>query len=376
MRVLLLSGGSGQRLWPYSNPHRAKPFMGLLKNEHNERESMLQRMWRQLERADLARLTVISTDQTQIPLIDQQIGKDVTVIAEPERKDTFPAISLAAAFLDSRGVDRDEVLIVLPVDFYAEDDFFACLADLETCIRQQLANIALLGAKPQFPAEHYGYILPQNVGEPMQGPGCPVRFFVEKPAMKLAELLISQGALWNCGVFAFKLGYLLDQLAAKGLPNRLDDLMEQYASLPKSSFDFEVLEHEMSLRVIPYNGKWKDLGNWESFTSALDDPVIGLGKVSEDCANVNVINELDVPVMLVGVSNLVVAATKDGILVADKHSSHLIKEMIPAEWTAARAHAGGKDHEHSPLVDRLFTGGRGADGEGDARPVGLAETDA
>jgi len=354
MRLLILAGGPGQPLWPFSTAACTKPFVPFLKNESGGRESMLQRLWRKLERAGLAGVTVISAEQSKRKLIEEQLDRKAEFIGEPERRDTFPAIALAAGYLHERGVGRDEVLIVLPVDFDPDDGFFAVLPVLEACVLESRADIALLGADPAYPAGHYGYILPAKAVAPDPGPGLPVIFFVEKPSLPLAECLMEQGALWNCGVFAFRLGHVLDLLAAKGLPERFGELQERYAELPKRSFDFEVLEHELNLRVVPYQGKWKDLGNWESLAELMGKPVIGPGTMSEDCTNVHLVNELDVPVMLVGVSDVVVAATRNGILVADKRSCHRIKDLLPAVQPAA-----GR-----PVAGGLATGGSAAGGGG------------
>src|SRR5579875_898212 len=98
MKLILLSGGSGKRLWPLSNDSRSKQFLKILSNEENELQSMVQRVWSQLDKLGLTESAVIATSKTQVEMIQSQVGKGVSIIVEPERRDTFPAIALAAAY--------------------------------------------------------------------------------------------------------------------------------------------------------------------------------------------------------------------------------------------------------------------------------------
>lgn len=325
MKLILLSGGSGQRLWPISNSVRSKQYLKLLQSPDGY-ESMIQRIWRQLSDTGLVEHTYLSTNKNQVDIIYNQLGNDVNLIIEPERKDTFPAIALAAAYLHSvEDVEHNEVICVLPVDHLVDSHFFHTLIKLEETLQQTNADISLLGLSPTKPSEKYGYIIPEN---PEDSYCQKVKRFVEKPPKNIAETLIQNNALWNCGVFAFKLQYLIDLLKNRGYPTDYIQLVSYYGKLPKISFDFEVVEKAKNVVVKPYNGYWKDLGTWGEFTQAMQTNIKGRGKISDDATNVHIINELNLPVVINGLSDVVFAASQDGILISHKEKSSAIKQLV------------------------------------------------
>ncbi|MGG3271374.1 sugar phosphate nucleotidyltransferase [Priestia aryabhattai] len=327
MKLILLSGGSGQRLWPLSNDSRSKQFLKVLEDKENILQSMVQRVWKQISNVGLEKYTIIATGKSQEDMIKSQLEHQAGFIIEPCRRDTFPAIALAVSYLYSnQSADRDEVISILPVDPYVDDAFFNRVKDLETIIQQSEAQLALIGVSPTYPSSKYGYIVPKQIEKAKNY--FSVNRFTEKPSEAQAASLIKDGALWNCGVFAFKLGYVLSILEEKGLPTHYDELLKQYETLPKISFDYEVVEKTKDIVVLPYNGYWKDLGTWNTLTEEMATNQIGKGVISEDSKNVHLINELDIPVTVLGTSNLIVAASPDGILVSDKEASPRIKELV------------------------------------------------
>lgn len=327
MKLVLLSGGSGKRLWPLSNDTRSKQFLKVLENEEGLRQSMVQRVWSQLEAVGLAESVVIATSKTQTEIMYSQLGTDVPLIIEPERRDTFPAIALAGSFLFSeQNVDPNETVIVLPVDPYVEDRFFDRVKDLEKVLMESDADLALMGVKPTYPSSKYGYIVP-NLQE-SNDEYVSVARFTEKPSEEQAVSLIEQHALWNCGVFAFKLGYLIKILEKQDAPITYDTLSNRYQILPKISFDYEVVEKAERIVALPYEGYWKDLGTWNTLTEEMATEQIGKGIVCEKSENTHLVNELEIPVTVIGLSNVVVAASPDGILVADKAASPKVKDLI------------------------------------------------
>lgn len=328
MKLVLLSGGSGKRLWPLSNDARSKQFLKVLQNDQGGMESMVQRVWRQMGRAGLARHASIATGRGQVDMIQSQIGPEVSVIVEPQRRDTFPAIALAAVYLYSiQGVSLNEVVAILPVDPYVEDSFFDKIKELEGAVAATGADLALMGVKPTYPSEKYGYVVPEadsgDSSEVMM-----VSRFAEKPSREKAEALIAEKALWNCGVFAFKLNYMINLLMELGLPIHYEEMLRQYHRLPKISFDYAVVEKAEHIVVLPYAGEWKDLGTWNTLTEEIQAPLIGNGTICGDSQNVHMINELDIPIAVLGVSNIIVSASPDGILVADKNASPKVKDLI------------------------------------------------
>ena len=304
MNIILLSGGSGKRLWPLSNDARSKQFLKVLENAKGERESMLQRVWGQLKAVGLAESVVVATSKSQVDMIQSQLGDEVKMVVEPERRDTYPAIALAATYLFSSGkqVDHNEVVVVLPVDSFVEGQFFERVKDLEKVLLNSDADLALIGVIPTYPSEKYGYIVPSEHqdGEPYMN----VSHFREKPNEEQACELIAQQALWNCGIFGFKLGYILAKLVEEGLPTDYLDLKKAYQSLPKISFDFEVVEKAERVLAIRYDGEWKDLGTWNTLTEEIASPISGKGVLSEDCVDTHLINELDIPIVVLGLTKM------------------------------------------------------------------------
>ncbi|RXZ81465.1 cupin domain-containing protein [Paenibacillaceae bacterium] len=330
MRLVLLSGGSGKRLWPLSNDSRSKQFLKMLQRPDGQAESMVQRVWRQIAAAGLATRAYVATSKAQTEMLWSQLGNDVPLIIEPQRRDTFPAIALAAAYLYAmEGASLNETIVVMPVDPYVEEPFFHNLLQLGQVLEEAEADIALVGVEPTSPSDKYGYIVPDLQLPSQNGLAYQmVARFQEKPREEEAAVLIEQAALWNCGVFAFKLDYLINLLMEMGLPIQYEELVKQYARLPKNSFDYEVVERARRVAVMPYSGQWNDLGTWNTLTTMMKDPVIGRGILSGNSQDSHLINELDIPIVVMGLSNIIVAAGPDGILVSDKAASTGIKQAI------------------------------------------------
>ena len=161
MNVILLSGGSGKRLWPLSNDIRSKQFIKIFKGGDGAYESMAQRMYRMLRTVDKEASVTVAAPRTQVSAVHNQLGEDVGISVEPCRRDTFPAIALATAYLaDVRGIDPGEVVVVCPVDPFVESDYFEALKELAQQADRGEANLVLMGIEPTYPSEKYGYILP------------------------------------------------------------------------------------------------------------------------------------------------------------------------------------------------------------------------
>lgn len=330
MKIILLSGGSGKRLWPLSNEIRSKQFLKVVKSENGETESMVQRVCRQMKEAELNAEITIATSSTQVESIKSQLGDKVSIVIEPERRNTFPAIALSAAFLFyEKNCPPDETVIVLPVDPYVDGKYFGKIRELDRAVQSGAGDIVLMGVTPTYPSEKYGYIIPESrdVPENREGEIIRVAEFKEKPDRAAAESFIARSALWNCGVFAFKLSYLIDNLREIISFGSFADVERQYGKLEKTSFDYAVVERASSVAAISYSGEWKDLGTWNTLTEVMDAAPIGDVRISES-ENTHVINELDIPVVVMGAKNMVVAASHDGILVADKEQSSFIKRHV------------------------------------------------
>ena len=324
MNIVLLSGGSGKRLWPLSNDIRSKQFIKIFKKEDGTYESMVQRVYRQIKKVDADATVTIATSKTQVSAIHNQLGDEVGISVEPCRRDTFPAIALATAYLvDVLHIDPEESVVVCPVDPYVEDDYFEALKGLSQQAEKGEANLVLMGIEPTYPSEKYGYIIPESADYT-----ATVKTFKEKPTADVAKEYIAQGALWNGGVFAYKLKYVMD--IAHQLIDFTDyhDLFAKYDTLTKISFDYAVVEKEKKIQVQRFAGQWKDLGTWNTLTEAMEEAVVGKGEMNDTCTGVHIVNEMDVPVLAMGLHDVVISASPEGILVSDKEQSSYIKPFV------------------------------------------------
>ena len=324
MNIVLLSGGSGKRLWPLSNDIRSKQFIKIFKRDDGEYESMVQKVYRQILQVDPDAQVTIATSKSQVSAIHNQLGEEVGISIEPCRRDTFPAIVLATAYLHYiQLIPEDEAVVVCPVDPYVNDDYFEGLKLLSEQADKGEANIVLMGIEATYPSEKYGYIIPEDKEAVSR-----VLTFKEKPNYLMAKKYIEQGALWNGGVFAFKLRYVLDRAREFIDFTDYQDLFEKYESLPKTSFDYAVVEKEENIQVMRFHGEWKDLGTWNTLSEAMTESSIGEVIMDPTCENVHVINELNVPILAMGLNNVVISASPDGILISDKHQSSFIKPYV------------------------------------------------
>lgn len=307
-----------------SNDIRSKQFIKIFKREDGSYESMVQRVYGQIKKADPDGSITIATSRTQLASLTNQLGEEICVCPEPCRRDTFPAIALAAAFLaDVQGMGPEEPVVVCPIDPYVEEGYFEALKDLAAQAGRGEANLVLMGIEPTYPSEKYGYIIPE-CGEKLSR----VSAFREKPSQAAAAEYIAQGALWNGGIFAFQLGYLLEKARELLEYKNYRDLYDRYESLEKISFDYAVAEKEKKIQVMRFHGQWKDLGTWNTLTEAMEESCIGEAVLGGQCSNVHIVNELDVPILAMGITDVVISASPEGILVSDKEQSSYIKPYV------------------------------------------------
>lgn len=325
MQLILLSGGSGKRLWPLSNDARSKQFLPLLASPDGGMESMIQRVVRQIREAQLTNNITFATNAVQRDSIINQLGEDVSVVTEPERRDTFPAIALAASYLaKEKKCDSNEIVVVMPCDVYTESRYFATIGKMAETVRNNVADLVLMGIAPTYPSEKFGYVVPQEA-RATEGVKMVERF-TEKPNEEKAKELLAQGAYWNGGVFAFRLGYMMNIVEQYIKADTFQETHKRYAEFPKISFDYEVAEKAESVAVVPFSGAWKDLGTWNALCEKLPSTHIGNVMMGDNNANTHAVNELGIPVFCNGLKDVIVAVSSDGIMVCDKQDSEKIKD--------------------------------------------------
>lgn len=220
---------------------------------------------RQVHKANLTENITIATNASQLDIITNQLGDSVSVVTEPERRDTFPAIALAATYLKIvKGCSEDEVIVIMPCDPYAEASCFHTIRKMVECVESNVADLVLMSITPTCPSVKYGYIIPEKDSSDMCSTN-EYKFisrFTEKPSIELAEELLKPNAFWNDGVFAFRLGYMLNIIKRYIISESFEDIRSRYQEFPKISFDYEVVEKAQSIAVVPFAGQWKDLGTW------------------------------------------------------------------------------------------------------------------
>ena len=328
MQLVLLSGGSGKRLWPLSNNARSKQFLPLLEKEDGTMESMVQRVVRQVREAHLTDDITLATNASQLDIIINQLGDSVSVVTEPERRDTFPAIALASGYLKlKKGCPDDEVVVIMPCDPFTEAGYFETIGRMVKCVEADVAELVLMGITPTYPSEKYGYVVPVTDNLMAEG-SMAVSKFTEKPNVERARELLAMGALWNGGVFAFRLGYMMEIAQRYVKADSFEEMRSRYSEFPKISFDYEVAEKADSVAVLPYSGQWKDLGTWNTLTDELHHHIIGNAVMGPRCTNTHVINELQYPIYVDGMEDTVIAASPDGIIVCRKKYTEDIKKAV------------------------------------------------
>lgn len=328
MQLVLLSGGSGKRLWPLSNNARSKQFLPLLEKEDGTMESMVQRVVRQVREAHLTDDITLATNASQLDIIINQLGDSVSVVTEPERRDTFPAIALASGYLKlKKGCPDDEVVVIMPCDPFTEAGYFETIGRMVRCVEADVAELVLMGITPTYPSEKYGYVVPVTDHLMAEG-SMAVSKFTEKPNVERAKELLGMGALWNGGVFAFRLGYMMEIAQRYVKAESFEEMRSRYSEFPKISFDYEVAEKADSVAVLPYSGQWKDLGTWNTLTDELHHHIIGNAVMGPRCTNTHVINELQYPIYVDGMEDTVIAASPDGIIVCRKKYTEDIKKAV------------------------------------------------
>jgi len=360
MKIILLSGGSGKRLWPLSSEIRSKQFLQLLQDRDGRQISMVQHTMDHLQQLGLQQQVVIAASGKQMDFLHKQLGPAIQAAVEPERRDTYPAVLLSCAYLASNpNTSADETVIVLPVDHHTSLAFYLKLFELDKLIQSDAAQIGLIGVAPTSPSGKFGYLLPDRLTSNNEEPFA-IRQFVEKPDENYARTLIQQGALWNCGVFAFRLSAMMAELVRRGLSTDYSRLREQYGELPSISFDYEVVERSSSLAALAYEGAWSDMGTWDALSHSMDNAMYGNGLLDNNCANTNVVNELPIPVLVTGVNDAVVVAGHDGILVTGKQAASGLKPLLEQMQGQTPKTDGDTSYGWARTLDRIEDDERGS----------------
>ena len=324
MNIILLSGDCGRRLWPLSNGVRSREFLQILKSPDGEYESMAQRVYRQIMEIDENPRIVVVASKLQVPAVRNQIGEDVEICVEPSRRYTFPSVALASIWmLEKMNLEKDSVVIVCPLDIYADDTCFSTLKEMENLVKYEKTNLVLLGIEPTYPSENHGYVLVADKKKVSRG-----IIYYDDPPKGMVGSLIEQGALWSGGTFALRLSYLQNRIQ-KLLPFfDYEDLFRKFEEVPESSLEQMLLGSSEDWKTVRFTGGWKKLETWNTLAEVMEEDVVGKAELDKSCHEVYVINELNIPILCIGVKDIVISASPDGILVSDKIQSRFAESLL------------------------------------------------
>jgi mannose-1-phosphate guanylyltransferase/mannose-6-phosphate isomerase len=345
MKVLILAGGGGSRLWPLSRQTWPKQFLNLAPT-NAETSLLLDTIQRCVcESVSLDEIYII-TGAALLPLLERELRRaDLenllpNVICEPMRRNTAPAIALAACYIQEKTGNTDDILAVLPAD-HAFSDTEGFQSQLAMAMRPALdGSIVTLGIEPTRPETGYGYI--QVAEQLLQNPWIPVTQFVEKPDYKTACKYLESGCyFWNSGIFLMRLNTLQNAFRTHS-PEiaRLTDAgyrqaYTQFAAMPDISIDYAIMEKSDNIVVMPLQTAWSDMGCWDNVHEMMpqDDNgnvVRGDNLQPLDTRNTLIWSETKRHIATIGLDGCLIVDTPDALLISAQGQSQQVKEIVKA----------------------------------------------
>lgn len=341
MLSVILSGGTGSRLWPASRESHPKPFIKLA-----DGQTLIQETYARAKALGSEVLTVTNRDYYFMSREElERIGISGGFLLEPFGRNTAPAIALSAKVVETTR-DADTTMLVLAADHLIPDQAGFALAVAKASKLAAQDYLVTFGIVPTAPETGFGYI---ECGEPL-GSGNKVARFVEKPDLETAESYVSSGKyLWNSGMFCFKAGVFLTELAkhAPEVAKAVDACWaamqplnngqmaeipaELFKSVPDISIDYAVMERSDKVAVVPGDFGWSDIGSWNAIRDLVEPDASqnrALGEaIFVDSTNTFVQSE-DRLVAAVGVKDLMIIDTPDALLVAHPDKSQDVKKVV------------------------------------------------
>ncbi|AVI62683.1 mannose-1-phosphate guanylyltransferase/mannose-6-phosphate isomerase [Halomonas sp. GFAJ-1] len=359
IQPVILSGGSGTRLWPLSREQMPKQFLRLTSSQ-----SLLQQTLARLEGLVTAPPILMGHHAHRFLMAEQlrESGYAGSLVLEPEGRNTAPAIACAA--LIARQGGSDSLLLVLPAD-HVIGDLTAFHSSVNAAVPlAEAGHLVTFGVVPTYPETGYGYIA---CGSPLGG-GHRVASFIEKPSAERAKALLAQGnTLWNSGMFLLRAGSYLAELkvfqpdmlssceAAVSESHRDLDFLrlgeEAFRRCPADSIDYAVMEQSQQAAVVSLEAKWSDIGSFDALWAAQPSDEAG-NVVQGDCVLRDTHRSLVIAehrlVATLGVEDLVVVETPDSVLVAHREYAQQVKHLVATLTEAGRSEVHTAAQVHRP----------------------------
>ena len=330
MKIVLLAGGQGTRLWPISTPKKPKQFQAI-GTEH----SLLRETFLRVKEIGIENIFVITLEEQKF-LVESELPDLYSdhIISAPESQDSAMGVAFALRALQEKGIENSETLIFLPADHIINPAHVFCdfLKKAEEYNNQFPESLMTIGISPTSPSTEFGYIqlnACKSDCEKKDFPLFKVTQFLEKPNKQRAEELLSEGnTVWNSGFIVGKQEKLLSAFE-KHAPEFLKayDSLEDFKKAPRISFDYAIWEKEENILCIPSNNafSWNDVGNWGAVDNMNDHQ-----KVVEvfGAKNNQVFSQSKKDVVLLGLEDVIVIEGENGLLVAKKSEIHSLKDAL------------------------------------------------
>lgn len=335
MRVVVLTGGQGSRLWPLSRESFPKQFL-----HFGDGESLLQKTVRRMANFPLTEEIVLSTNAAYAPLVGEQVQKmgvqeKCHVLIEPERRNTAAAIALAVKHIEERcGGSSDEPILICPSDHFIspEERFYSYLEKAFPAL--QIGKIVIFGIRPYKPETGYGYVKP---GEALMEGLFHVEGFFEKPDLQRAkEYFFSQNYFWNGGLFLFTPSIFWREVQEHAQElfdasqKNFDSFVEEFSHLPNLSIDYALMEKSQQVALCPMDLGWSDVGNWENVYELMEkdeNQNVKIGHVIDIETKGSLIIGGKKLISTIGLEDLMIVETEEAIFIAKKGHSQRVKEL-------------------------------------------------
>ena len=334
MKIIILAGGGGTRLFPLSRTCFPKQFLKL----EDEKSLLAQTILRFLSFVQAEDIVVVTNNDYVYHVQNElsECGAQKThIVLEPIARNTAPAIALAAKYcIDELGCSKEEVLIVAAADHVikGKDLFIKCIYSGKKLAEK--SKLVTFGIKPDKPETGYGYI---EAGQ-VVGNGYAVKSFKEKPDLMVAQQYVEAGNYyWNSGIFAFKIEFIFDEFKKyqsdimAHLEGSYENVVNHFIDMPNISIDYAVAEKSQEAVVIPLTCYWNDIGSWDAMYDILDKDEAG-NAMQGDCLAIDCSNSLimgrDRLIAGIGLDDLLLVETDDVIVVAKKGESQKVKDVV------------------------------------------------